>query len=629
MTFSIVGGARSPIALFLLAAASCAPAQPAANATSAADASNASKSSNAKKTDAAAPNGPEVAPSAQWVTNNGNTGSAGAGGSGRASSFFIAKRPKLVVVVVLDQFRADYLTRFDPYFGATGFRRLFSRGASFTGHYGHYVTYTGPGHALLLSGSYPYVNGIAANKFINPESGKSEAMVFDSGAQIIGAPKTDIDMDVSPKNFIGSTVGDELFLATGGQSKTVSLATKGRGAILLGGRLGKTYFMNDDTGDMTSSTYYMKELPPWVSAWNKKKLADSYFGKKWERALAESAYSVSSADDALNEANALGLGKVFPHTVNGKLAAPGPDYYEALTHTPFANDYEFDFAKAAVEGEKLGGRGVTDMLAISISATDLAGHDYGPTSQEIEDIVVRTDKQLGDFLTWLDSKIPSEDVVYVLSADHGSTPVPEQMASLGFDAARIKKKAIKEAVDAALTKRFGAAGGGGGKDAKDAKDASWVVGLEDPHIFLNRKLIETKKLDAKEVERVAGEAALTLKGFGGYLTRTQLLGGAIPPTEMARSIARSYHAPRGGDVVMWTQPFYFWGKYGEKDVGSTHGTSYRYDSEVPVVIAGSAIKPGRYGVREMVDVAPTLSYLLGITTPAGSEGEVAPIFRTP
>ncbi len=559
-----------------------------------------------RKTLPAAPTvGSEVKPAAQWVSDG-----------ARGGSFLLTKRPKLVVVIAIDQFRADYLTKFDPYFGATGFRRLLSRGATWTGHYGHYATYTGPGHALLLSGSYAYVNGIGANKFYNAETSRSEAMVFDGSAQILGMTETDPDMDVSPKNFLGSTVGDELSLATGGQSKTISLATKGRGAILLGGRLGKAYFINDDTGEMTTSSYYMRELPVWALEWNKKKLADSYFGKKWERVLPPEAYAISVPDDAKAEGGSKGLGKVFPHVVNGGLSAPGPDFYEAFTHTPFANDYELDFAKAAIDGEKLGGRGVTDLLAISLSAIDLAGHDFGPFSQEVQDLVVRTDKQLGDFFEWLYGKFASDEVVVLLSADHGATPVPEQMAAIGFDAGRIKKKAIKEAIDHVLTKRFGAAGGDG-----------WVVATEDPHVFLNRKVMAEKKLDAKEVERVAGEGAMTLKGFAGFLTRTQLMTGAVPPTDLARSLVRSYHAPRGGDVLMWTQPFYFWGKYGEKDQGSTHGTWYRYDSEVPVILVGAGVCPGRYGVREMVDVAPTLSYLLGLTAPAGSEGEVAPVLK--
>lgn len=523
------------------------------------------------------------------------------------------KRPKLVVAIALDQFRADYLSRFEPHFGENGFKRLMREGATMTGHYGHYATYTGPGHATLLSGSYPYVNGISTNKFWNPLTSRSEAMVFDGQAKVIGAKETEAGMDVSPRNFYGSTVGDELILAQGQKAKTIALATKGRGAILMGGRLGKTYWMNDDTGDMTTSTYYGQSLPGWVDAWNKKKLADSYFGKTWDRALPEAAYSTAARDDTSGEGGWKGLGKTFPHKVDGKQKAPAPEYYEALCETPFANDWELDFAKAAVENEQLGQRGVTDLLAVSISATDLAGHDFGPLSQEVQDLVVRTDKQVGDFLDWLYAKLGKEEVLVVLSADHGGLPVPEQLSAYGFAAGRIKKKTIKEAVEKALKDKFG-----GDK---------WVVALEDPHIFLDRKKIEEKKLKPEDVERVAGEAAAKLDGFGGYFTRSQLVEGRVPDSDLGRAILRTYFVPRGGDVVMWTLPFYIWGKYAEKDSGTTHGTFYRYDTDVPLVFAGAQVKPGRYGVREMIDLAPTLSHLLGIARPAGAEGQVIPLGR--
>lgn len=527
------------------------------------------------------------------------------------ASFTPAHLPKLVLVITLDQFRADYLTRFDAHFGDTGFRRLLREGASMTGHYGQYATYTGPGHAQLLSGSYPYVNGISTNKFYNPAAKRSEAMVFDAQAKILGMKETDPDMDVSPRNFYGSTVGDELILATGGRAKVVSLATKGRGAILIGGRLGKTYWMNDDTGEMTTSTYYAQALPGWVTAWNGKKLADTWFGKAWDRALPPEAYALAAPDNTPSEAGAKGLGKTFPHKITGKLKAPGPDYYEALCMTPFANDWEIDFAKAAVDNEQLGQRGVTDLLAVSLSATDLAGHDFGPMSQEVQDIVVRSDKQIGELIDWVYKKLGQDNVLVVLSADHGGVPMPEQLSSLGFNAGRIKKKAIKEAVDKALKDKFG-----GDK---------WVLAAEDPHIFLDRKRITEKKLDPALVERVAGEAAAAIEGVGGYFTRAQLLAGAVPDTDLGRAMLRTYFIPKGGDVVLWMLPFHFWGKYAERDTGTTHGTFYRYDADVPVLISGKGVKPGRYGTRQMVDLAPTLSHLLGIAAPAAAEGQVIPL----
>jgi hypothetical protein len=492
-------------------------------------------------------------------------------------------------VVVLDQFRADTLTRFDAELGPNGFRRLLHDGASWTGHYGHYVTYTGPGHALILSGSYPYVNGIGANKFWNYDSKRSESVVFDPTATVFGMDKADPDMDMSPRNFIGSTLGDELHLATAGASKTVSLATKGRGAILLGGRLGKTFYLNDNTGEMTTSTYYYKDaLPKWVSDWNAKKLADSFAGQL-------------------------------------KMPAGSAKYYDEFAESSYANDYEFDFAKAAIEGENLGARGTTDILAISISATDLAGHAHGPFSPEVAKLVKDTDRQLGVFLDSVYAKYGRDEVVVVLTADHGATPVPEDLVKLGIDAGRIPKKAIKDAIEAALTKHFGEPVVKGAKPAAGAK-ASWLVALEDPHVFFNRALIADKKLDPAEVERVAGEAVARIKGIAGWLGRTQIRSGQVPPTSLAASVVRSYHAGRGGDLVLITAPFYFWGKYGEKPTGTTHGTYYRYDSEVPVMMVGRGIKPGRYGIREQVDIAATLSRYLGVNAPAGCEGEPAPIF---
>ncbi len=526
---------------------------------------------------------------------------------------FGAKRPKLLVVIAMDQFRADYLTRFESNFGDTGFKRLLREGASFTGHYGHYATYTGPGHALLLSGSYPYVNGISTNKFYNPLTNRSEAMVFDEKSTILGIKETAPDMDVSPRNFYGSTVGDELILAQGQKGKTIALATKGRGAILMGGRLAKTYWMNDDTGDMTTSTYYASALPAWVDTWNKKKLADTWFGKTWEKALPQDAYATSAPDDTASEGGWKGLGKTFPHKVDGKLKAVGPDYYEALCATPFANDWELDFAKAAIENEQLGQRGTTDTLAISLSATDLAGHDFGPLSQEVQDIVVRADKQIGDFLDYVYGKLGKESVMVVLSADHGGVPMPEQMSTMGFSAGRLKKKVITEAIEKALKDKFGG--------------EKWVIAMEDPHIFLDRTKMDDKKAKPEDVERVAGEAAAKIEGFGGYFTRTALLQGKVPDSELGRAILRTYFGPRGGDVVMWTLPFYMWGKYAEKDAGTTHGTFYRYDTDVPVLISGAQVKPGKYGVREMVDLAPTLSNLLGVARPAGAEGSVIPLSR--
>lgn len=538
------------------------------------------------------------------------TGSVRAGRPGGSSGTASHRRrdaaavsaPRLVVLLVADQFRADSLTRFAADFGAGGFRRLLREGAVFRGHYGQQNTYTGPDHALIASGSYGYINGIVQNKWWNQRTRRSEAMLHDPEAKLLEGTTTPED-ETSPRNFIGSTVGDELIMSSP-SSRVVTLALKDRGAILLGGRLGKAYFQSDVTGAMSNSTYYGPNVPAWVTAWNARKPADAFFGKTWERLLPANRYP--EADDGLDEGGGKGLGRTFPHKVTGKLAKPGPDFYADLQHTPFGLDLTFDFARAALDGEQLGKRGVTDLLGISITPTDIAGHAFGPRSQEVHDLVVRLDRTLEAFLADLDRRFRPGEVLVVFTADHGAVPIPEQSAAAGLEAARLRKATIKEAVNKALGVRFGA--------------GEWVVGLEDPSVYLDHGLIEKAKLDPGEVERVAGEAALALPGIIGYHTRTALVRGWLPPTELARAVARSYFPARSGDVILVQAPFSFWGKYAEKDWGSSHGSAYHYDADVPLVLSGKPFRPGAYGEAEMVDLAATLSEVLGVSRPAACEG---------
>ncbi len=519
-------------------------------------------------------------------------------------------KPKLVVVVVVDQLRRSELDRLGPHFTG-GFARLLSTGAVLDGHYGQQNTYTGPGHALILSGSYGYLNGIIQNKWYNRERGRSEGMLFDPDAKPIGGesdPASNPDNDTSPRNFNGSTVGDELRLASGMGSKSVSVALKERGALLLGGRLGQAWFFGEKTGQMITSTYYLDTLPEWVAKFNAQKLAEASFGKSWERALPVGAYTISGPDDSPFEGDIVGLKRTFPHPLTGGGDKPGPKFYEAFMTSPMGIDYEFAFARAAVEADKLGGRGVTDLLAISVSPTDYIGHTFGVYSQETEDALVRTDRALGAFLTWLDGRLGKDGYVVVLTADHGASMPPEQAKKLGLGGARVKKLQIKGAIDAALSARFG--------------KGDWVVALEDPSVYLNDKLIAEKKLAPAEVQQAAGEALLTLPGFIGFATRDNLLKGELPPTVAARAIARSFFPARAGDLIAVQAPFSFWGKYGEKDFGGSHGSFYRYDTDVPLILAGAPFKPGYHGAAEMVDLAATLAHVLGTAPPAACEGEV-------
>jgi predicted AlkP superfamily pyrophosphatase or phosphodiesterase len=515
-----------------------------------------------------------------------------------------APGPKLVLLLVIDQMRAATLERQASWFVPGGFLRLKKQGAQLVGHYGQQNTYTGPGHALIATGAYGYQNGIVQNKWYNRRTGRSEAMIHDATAKVFGGAKSGPDEESSPRNLTTTTFGDELRFSNGGRSKVVAVAVKERGSVLTGGRFGQAYWLNETTGLFTSSSYYMQTLPAWVQAFNAKRPFDAWFGKKWERLLPPSAYVWE--DDAPGEGSPGGLGRTFPHPLTGKLKAPGPAFYGAMAYTPMATDATFDLARAALDGEALGKRGVTDVLSISISTTDLVGHLYGDNSQEYQDLVYRLDRSLAAFLADVDKRFKAGEVVIVLTADHGAVPVPELVRRMGIEAGRIKKATIKKAIEQALGARFG--------------EGKWVVALEDPSVYLNHKLIAEKKLLAAEVERVAGEALLAIPGIVTYYTRTQILNGWLPPTMVSKAVARSYHPQRCGDVIVLTQPFFYWGKYGEKDEGSTHGTPYRYDTDVPVFFVGAPFKPGRHGEIEMVDLAATIAYVLGVTPPAACEG---------
>jgi predicted AlkP superfamily pyrophosphatase or phosphodiesterase len=527
--------------------------------------------------------------------------------AGAAAGRAERRPPRLVVILVIDQFRQDFLTRCAPFFGTGGFRRLMEQGANFTGaHYGHAATYTGPGHACIVTGTYGYKNGILANYWYNRERRQREAMIYDPDSQLLDGETTTSD-ETSPRNLIGTTLGDQMRLANGGQSRVIALSDKDRAAQLLGGKMGKAYWFSERRGEMSSSSFYGRQVPSWLRDFNARRLPDAAFNKSWERLLPESAYRISRRGDFPNAGDPKGLGRSFPHPVNGKLSAPGPDFYSAFTYTPWANDYQFAAARAAIEGEGLGRDEYPDLLALSLTAQDYVGHEYGPESQEAQDLVVRTDRQLAEFLDYLTRRFAPQDLLIAFTADHGGAPIPEYLASLGVDAGRIRRTDLQAAVERALDERFGA--------------ADWVLLAEDPNLYLNREEMARRKLAPAEVERAAGEAALGVRGINQYFTRTALMDGATGATPLARQVARSFHPERSGDVVLVTRPFYFWGRYGLLDSGTTHGSPYAYDTHVPLILFGAGIRPGTYANPvEVADLAATLATLLQINPPSGTDG---------
>ncbi|HEX5081777.1 MAG TPA: alkaline phosphatase family protein [Blastocatellia bacterium] len=513
-----------------------------------------------------------------------------------------AKPVRLVVGIVIDQFRYDYLTRFQDQFGEGGFKRLLDGGAVFTNaNYIHVPTYTACGHATFMSGATPSMNGIIGNEWYDRESGKRVTSVSDSKVKLLGGAEGAAGM--SPSRLLGSTIGDELKLASGGHGRVVGVSLKDRSAILPSGKHPNgAYWYDANTGNLVSSTYYFSDLPEWVKTFNKQMRPDRFFGKRWEKLLPESAYQRSTADDAPYEKSS--AGNKFPYNINGGEESPGKRFYTQFQYTPFANDYLVDFAKAAIEGEQLGADDTTDLLTVSFSSNDLIGHSYGPYSQEVQDMTLRTDRTLAELFNYIDQKIGFDKVIVALTADHGVAPVPAHAQQFGLGGV-VEPKAVRGAVENALNKSFGV--------------EKWILAVVNGNVYFDEDAIERRKLNVEDVERVASQAVVKIEGVAECFTRSQILSGRIPQTRVARSVCNGYNGRRNGNLVIVPDPFFFIGE----GITTTHGTPYLYDTHVPVIFYGAGVAPGwYYADASPADIAPTLSTMLKIEIPSNCVGRI-------
>jgi predicted AlkP superfamily pyrophosphatase or phosphodiesterase len=520
-------------------------------------------------------------------------------------------KPKLVLVIMVDQFRYDYLERFEDLFGKDGFRRLMNDGAFFTNaNYDYVPTYTAPGHAAVHTGSVPAQNGVVGNEWFDRVTGKRRIMVSDLEAHNVtmagvqsqtGAP--------SPRILIGTTIGDQMRLAENFRSKVIAISQKDRSAVLPGGQHpnGAYWFQSSD-GTYITSDYYYKSLPNWVQEFNKKNSSDKYFGKKWEKSLPESAYARAQAERLPLQKSS--LGESFPYTITGGLDKPGPKYYSTFELSPFATEHLADLAKAAIEAESLGADEFPDFLSVSFSTPDLVGHTFGPDSQEIVDTYARLDKVIADLLNFVDRKIGLQNTIIAMTGDHGVAPIPEYMSKMGLDGARLSGQAVLTAVNKALNDKFG-------------KEEKWVQAFVNEQIYIDPKLIAASKTTQEEVERIVGDAAITIPGVINYFTRTQIINGNMPQTALARRVTNGFNRLRSGDVWVITKPFSF---FSEGGLGTTHGSPYNYDTHVPVIIFGKGVTKGRYTIEcSPSDIAPTLASLLRIEMPSNRYGRVLPV----
>ena len=536
-----------------------------------------------------------------------------------------SKRPRLVLLIVVDQFRYDYLERFGDLFGPNGFRRLLRDGASWTqSNYDHMPTYTAPGHATMMTGAFPAETGIVGNEWLDRASGKRITSVFDDSVKILGGDPT--ETGASPKRLLSSTVGDELRLITNDRSKVIGISVKDRSAILPAGRhANAAYWFSWLSGNMVSSTYYFNQMPAWVTSFNNTRPADKYFGAKWDRLLPESEYVKRAGPDsppweAVGAAS--GDTNAFPHKITGGAKTPDRNFYTALDYSPFSNELLLSFAQQAIVNEQLGQDDDPDVLTVSFSANDYVGHRYGPYSQEAMDMALRVDQQIASLLDFVAARVGLSNALVAMTADHGVSPIPEHAAALGMGGARINAADVVNAVRAAISARYNPHGKSPDPTAdyllKDSTtNRDWFL---NGNVYLNYDALKRDGVSVDEISQVVAAAALTVPGVARCFTRAQMLRGATPITDpIERLIVHGFHPARSGDVVIVAEPY----KYLGDTITATHGSPYSYDTHVPMIIMGVGVTPGRYlEPASPADIAPTLSALLHITAPSSATGRV-------
>ena len=514
-----------------------------------------------------------------------------------------AKQPKLIVGIVVDQMRYDYLAKYYHKFSENGFKKLMNQGFNCKNTNCNYApTYTGPGHASIYTGTSPAYHGIIGNEWYVREKHKTTYVTEDSEVQTVGS-NSKSGGKMSPKNLLASTIGDELRLFSNLKSKVVSVAIKDRAAILPGGHLSTgSYWFDSGSGNFITSTFYMKELPGWVTEFNGLHLAEKYLSKPWNTLLPIDQYTESASDDNPYEGLYQGeIKPVFPHNVNEMFSKSD---FGIIRSSPAGNSIVKDIALAALKGEKLGKGEFTDLLAISFSATDLIGHKMGPQSVEIEDTYLRLDRDLAEILTYLDKNYGKDNLLLFLTSDHAAAYVPLELIDNKMNAGYFNSKTFVDSLKNYLLKTY--------------PDTGLVSLAINNQVYLNHTLIKAKNINLKEIEDNIVSFSLTYIGVVNAFTGYQLNGEALR-NHQAGLIQNGFYVKRSGDVAFLLEPA--WLEEVTK-TGTTHGSSYTDDTQIPLLWYGAGIKPGYTSEPiDMTDIAPTISTFLNIIAPNASTGK--------
>ncbi|MBZ4414573.1 alkaline phosphatase family protein [Myxococcus sp. XM-1-1-1] len=512
-----------------------------------------------------------------------------------------ARPPRLTLLITVDALGSDVLLRNRPRLQG-GLGQLLDSGAYFPyARYGYAKCRTAPGHTTLATGANPWRHGIVDNRWWDRASGKRVYSFVDPAHPVLEAASKP-GQDASPVNLMAETLADRLRMATQQRGKAVSMSLKSRSAIAMAGRLGQAWWFDEDSGKFVTGTWYAKEFPQWLQQFNARKLPDRSFGKTWELSRPRAEYV--GEDDLPHEADSYGLGRVFPHPLMGGLKAPGTDFYKAFGVSPDSHEFLVEAAKAAIAGEGLGKDAVPDLLMVSFSGTDNVFHEYGPYSWEMQDTVLRLDKALGELISAAERAAGGRaNLSIALVADHGGAAAPEEWAAAGLPAQRMHPKAISEGITAMVKERFG---------------PDVTVAMEELDVYLGGPALASGKVDGAQVRRAVVDWLKKQPIVVAAVTREELFSAPDPAGHLA-TLRKGYYPERSGDVLYMLAPFQV--VYYDAQ-GSTHGSPYSYDSQVPVVFAGKGVKPGTYMTElDPVDVAPTLAALMEMGMPASTEGK--------
>lgn len=534
-----------------------------------------------------------------------------------------AAQPKLVVLVVFDQMRGDYLGRWAELYGPDGFERMKRDGVWFSEcHIPYACTSTGPGHASLATGAPPSVHGIIENVWYDRKTALpvyccQPSRPFDLVPPVpaeLGKPSRGSATGYSPERLLAQTVGESLQESTRGKGRVFTLSLKDRTAVLMGGQKPSgAYCFDTRDGQFHTGAFYGRDAAhPWVTEFNAGKPADAWFEQKWEKLLPELDYAKHSGpDDVPAEAPGLnGQGRAFPHPYKGKLDAPGKKYYEAIELSPAGNELLLALTKKCVTAEKLGRGEASDLLCVSFSANDMIGHFYGPDSQEMLDITLRSDKLMADLLQFLDSEVGKDRYTLVLTADHGVCPLPELDSSKAkYPAATRKPLALLGLeIEKGLAEMY---------DPTGANPGPWIEVFDDntwPWLYLNERAITARKLKVEDVAVAARDLATGRGYIETAFTRKELEDKAAPDSPFRAAARLAYHPDRCGDVVVIPKPGVLVTSY---EAGTSHSSPHAYDVHVPFLAVGAGVPAlGKRGEKvSSLSVAPTLAWALGVPAP--------------